>query len=732
MHPRTIFIGGLVVLAGLLVLSGLSAPDALAQPPYCDDTNAVPGGSLSPCVFQKYTEPLIVPPAMPRAGKIKRRGAKNIDYYEIEVVEFMQQILPPGQPMTRVWSYGALGHPMTRNYPAFTIEAKRDKPVRVKWINNLVDPLTGNYLPHLLTNTVDQTVHWANPPQECADNTVRTDCKGTSQLPYQGPVPIITHVHGAHVGPESDGYPEAWWLPAANNIPAGFANKGTLYDQYDRTNVEPGTAVFQYPNDQRATTLWYHDHSLGMTRLNVYAGPAGFYIIRGKEDLLSGILPEPAPALGDPPGMQYYEIPIVIQDRSFNSDGSLFYPNDREFFEGLFDPGINTDLQIPFAPDSDVLSVWNPEAFFNTMVVNGRTWPFLDVDRGLYRFRLLNGCNSRFLNLAMFVVDPLTGDIVPTQELPFYVTGTEGGLLPQVVKVQTDEATALPGDGTIPAPVPGTQPGQALLVGPAERADVLVDFAGLPAGTRVRMVNTAPDAPFGGLPDTPADPATTGQVMEFVVGANAGPAFTAPQALVLAPRVDLIPGNLASPRQVSLNEEESLEVCVEILSDGTISHVPGVFPPDCDGLPGVVPFGPTAALLGTYDSATMITTPLLWSQDITENPALGSTEQWEIWNFTADAHPIHLHLVQFQVVDRQAIGVLAPYAPEPWEAGWKDTVIAYPGEITRINAMFDIEGLYVWHCHIVEHEDNEMMRPYYVGDPCASPVPVAGAVCPPL
>src|SRR5205814_1506943 len=111
--------------------------------------------------------------------------------------------------------------------------------------------------------------------------------------PYTGPVPMVPHVHGAHVSPESDGYPEAWWLPAASNL-RGFATHGSKYDQFDRTNAEPGTAVFQYPNDQRATTLCYHDHTLGMTRLNVYAGPAGFYILSGgNADLPPGVLPSP-------------------------------------------------------------------------------------------------------------------------------------------------------------------------------------------------------------------------------------------------------------------------------------------------------------------------------------------------------------------------------------------------------------------------------------------------------
>jgi bilirubin oxidase len=331
MTRKTVFVIRSLLLIALAAILG--APTALAE--------ALPGGSLDPTMIPKYVEPLIIPPEMPFEEIIVQPGGKNITSYQIEVVQFDQRILPSigfGKkgdkpfPETTVWSYGAVGHPETRNYPAFTIEAKVGKPTRVKWINNLVDA-RGDFLPHLLA--VDQTLHWANPPQDCIDGTTRTDCRGQDPEPYLGPVPIVTHVHGAHVGPESDGYPEAWWLPAADDIPAGFATQGTLFDQIAGVPVEPGAAVFQYPNDQRETTLWYHDHTLGMTRLNVYAGPAGFWLIRGGDEEPKLNLPSPAPKLSDPPGKKYYEIPIAIQDRSFNADGSLFYPDNRAFFEEL-------------------------------------------------------------------------------------------------------------------------------------------------------------------------------------------------------------------------------------------------------------------------------------------------------------------------------------------------------------------------------------------------------------
>jgi bilirubin oxidase len=215
-----------------------------------------------------------------------------LDHYAIAVRQFQQQILPLGFNPTTVWGYGAAFRPNTFNYPAFTIEAEHDTPVRVTWINDLMDS-RGEHLPHLLP--VDQTLHWANPPASPSGR----DQHGTDPTPYRGPVPIVTHLHGAHTTDDSDGFAEAWYLPNARNIPSGYARTGTWYNTFREKFRErhggvwrPGTATFQYPNDQAATTLWYHDHVLGMTRLNVYAGPAGFYLLRGgRNDLPPHVLP---------------------------------------------------------------------------------------------------------------------------------------------------------------------------------------------------------------------------------------------------------------------------------------------------------------------------------------------------------------------------------------------------------------------------------------------------------
>ena len=632
---------------------------------------AVPGpaGLLPASRIPKFVAPLVIPPAMP-ATSID--GA--FDFYRIAVRQFAQQTLPPPLPATPVFGFGSADHAGTFNAPSFTIEAGVDRPVRVEWRNELVNP-TGRYIPHLLP--VDQTLHWANPP----GGLKRRDMHGTSQLSYTGPVPWVTHVHGAHAREESDGYTEAWFLPNATNIPAGYATVGSWYETFKgkfllRYGVawQPGTATAHYDNDQRAATLWYHDHVLGMTRVNVYAGAAGFFILRGgADDLAPGVLPGPAPRRGDAPGTPYYEIPLAIQDRSFNADGSLFYPDTRAFFEEVR-PGT---LQIPLAGEpacdgaSDVPPIWNPEFFGTAMMVNGRTWPYLTVEQRRYRFRLLNGCNSRFLVLAF-----------DRPGLTFWQVGAEGGFLD--------------------APVELTR----ILMAPAERADVVVDFTQVPAGTRIVLLNLGPDEPFGGgEPEEDfdgADPASTGLVMQFrVVAATSHDSSTLPSQLVLPPRVPLPAAT--NERDVALLEEMSHTVRV-------VTRPGGVVQLACDSAGGE-PFGPTAALLGTV--ANGIPHALGWMDPVTETPAEGTTELWHIHNHTVDAHPIHIHEVMFEVVARtDAQGVTR--AAEATEQGTKDTVIAYPGEVTTVRARFDLPGRFVWHCHIVEHEDNEMMRPIEV------------------
>lgn len=632
----------------------------------------IPGGTLDPMTITKYADPLIIPPAMPKASVITGPNGEEIDYYEIAARQFTQQILPAidNFEKTTVWSYGSavVSHGNTFNYPAFTIEGQVNRPVRVKWINDLVDE-NGHYLPHILP--VDQTLHWANP----GGGVDMRDDRGTDPTPYTGPVPMVTHVHGAHTHDDSDGYAEAWYLPAANNIPVNFATNGTFYQEFKQKAEarqgqawEPGTAVFDYPNDQRATTIWYHDHSLGMTRSNVYAGPAGFFILRGgNDDLQDGSLPEGA-----------YEIPIAIQDRSFDvvvSDGhkkpSLFYPASREFFDGFTGPFIPN-------PDSDIHPIWNPEFFGNTMVVNGRSWPKQEVERRRYRIRFLNGCNARFVILRMVTQDPAEpGFTYPNRgALPFWQIGAEGGFLDEPFEADH------------------------LLMSPAERADVIIDFSKLPESvTSVYLINEGPDEPFGGgrpgIEFARADLGTTGQIMRFDLVPSTSQDTTA----------DPSTGALVLPTRQKLLATDKIRRVALMEMDSNIVEIGGE------------PFGPREAVLGTVEK-NLFGNPIFiekaWMDEITETPLAGDTEMWEIYNITADAHPIHVHQVMFEVVNREdrRTGEIRP--PEPTEKGYKDTVIAYPDEITRIKARFDLPGLYAWHCHIVEHEDNEMMRPYRV------------------
>ncbi len=651
----------------------------------------LPGGSLDPLTIPKYVAPLYVPPPMPKSELV---GVSSVDYYKIAARQIKQQILPKTLPKTTVWAYGSTENKETFHTPSFTIEAKANRPVRVKWINNLKDA-AGKYLPHLLP--IDQTIHWANP-----GGVNGPDSMGMDPLPYTGPVPLVTHLHGSHVVPGSDGYPESWVLPAASNIPANYASKGSHWTQISGVAAEPGAATYQYSNDQRATQMWFHDHTLGMTRSNIYTGLVGMYMLRGgATDLWSTLLPK-----GD------FEIPLLIQDRAFNANGSLFYPGERAFFEGL----AKENLQIPFIPanaadgkPSDVSPIWNPEFFSNVMLVNGNSWPQLNVEQRRYRFRILNGSDSRFMILKI-AGDP-TAQGAPAA-VPFWVIGGDGGFQQQPAQLDS------------------------LLIGPAERIDVIVDFTNIPTSQALYLINEGPDSPYGGgkggteldvqngIADYAySDPATTGQVMKLTVVPRTSNDRTIPPKLITALLPPELLGNPTSVRQVSVNEMGSETVFADYNTDqgGSLLSI-------VENLSGFQ-FGPTVSMLGTLNAGTAV--PLPWMDPITETPSNGSTEIWEINNFTEDAHPIHMHLVEFQVINREPLGVGAmplgatlARGPEPWEFGSKDTVIAYPGEVTRVKAKFDRPGVYVWHCHILSHEDNDMMRPICVGDPANCP-PVA-------
>ena len=347
-----------------------------------------------------------------------------------------------------------------------------------------------------------------------------------------------------------------------------------------------------------------------------------------------------------------YEIPIALQDRSFNSDGSLYYPDSRANFD---------DYQGPYSPKSDIAPIWNPETFGDTIIANGNTWPTQNVQPKRYRLRFLNGAQARTFILKF------------SNNLSFTQIGAEQGFL------------------KAPTVIP------QLLIAPSERADVIVDFTGIAPGTNIILNNIGPDMPYNGNVQEPSNPLTTGKVMQFKVIASDGKldASTPPAQLLLPTIQESAPVNVT--RKVSLNEMTSMN-------------------------PNSMGIGPQSAMLGTVvtsDKGVPSGVPKTFMAPITENIKLNNTEVWEIYNFTVDAHPIHLHLIGFEVINRQVfnpitgvLGAISP--PNSWENGPKDTVITLPGQITRIKAKFDIAGLYMWHCHILEHEDNEMMRPYLV------------------
>ncbi len=458
-------------------------------------------------------------------------------------------------------------------------------------------------------------------------------------------VPITPHVHGCEVEPQSDGTPMTWFT-------ADFAERGPDWKK----------ETLSYANTQLPATIWYHDHAFGYTRHNVYAGLAGFYVITDPGN-------EPA---GLPTGP--YDIGLAIQDRMFTADGQLWYPNEGE---------------------TSIHPIWVPEFFGDVILVNGKVWPYLNVEPRKYRFRVLEGSNARFYSLAL--ADRFTGAPGPA----FYQIATDGGYLAEPVLLND----------------PNDMHSPRLVMGPGERAEVVIDFSAYAPGAELVLKNTA-KAPFPN--GEVADPQTVGQIMLFRVVPPTGPDDS------------VLPAQLAT---------------VNRLSNPTVTRVMTLNEMEAEG-------GPIGALLNgmPFDAVG------------TEYPSLGTTEMWEVVNMTGDSHPIHLHLVQFQLLNRQRINVqryehaftqanpvmpaqsyvpvpVEPYLKgkpkpaDPNERGWKDTFRMNPGEVSRILVRFapqddspayvfdaTAEPGYVWHCHILEHEENDMMRPYHLVAPAAPPV----------
>ncbi|MCR8644623.1 multicopper oxidase [Paenibacillus sp. N1-5-1-14] len=498
----------------------------------------------------------------------------GVSHYRVRMKQFKYS-LHRDLPATTLWGYNG-------QFPGPTFEVQRGEEVKVLWESDLPRK-------HLLP--VDTTVHGAE-----------------KRFPR---VRNVVHLHGARVRANSDGYPESWFT-------RGFKHTGPTYTQ----------KVYTYPNRQRATTLWYHDHAIGITRLNVYAGLAGFYLIRDKAEA----------CLHLPKGR--YEIPLMIADRTLNSDGSLYYPSEPL-------PGMHHATPTPTKrnlPDPSVV----PEYFAESIVVNGKVWPYLNVEPRKYRFRILNASNDRFYNIKL------------SSGQSFYQIGTDGGLLEKPVKLKQ------------------------LLIAPAERADIIIDFSKF-KGKSIIMTNNA-EAPYPMGVSTNLNPATTGRIMQFRVNQP----LKCPDKSQIPARLSFIPkltrANVAKVRQLSLDE--------------TVDQ-----------------YGRLLLLLNNQH----------WDMPVTEKPVLGTKEIWNLVNTTTDTHPIHLHLVHFQILQFRPFDVEyytrtkkirftgPPTKPDANDRGWKDTVKAKPGQVTQIIARFGpYTGQYVWHCHMLEHEDHDMMRPYRV------------------
>ena len=510
--------------------AALLAPQASRHPtirrPAFDSTSLTP-----------FVDPLPIPTVARPDGyrPDPHDSSARVPYYRLAMQQITSQVHRDMKP-TRCWGIGS-------SSPGPTLETQSGKGIFVEWVNALP---TAHFLP------IDHHLHGAEKDQPA--------------------VRSVIHLHGGKVPPESDGYPESWYVPGKS-------------------------ATYYYPNGQDATLLWYHDHTMGINRLNVFAGLFGLYIIRDPLEQ----------SLNLPQGK--HEIPLVLCDRMFDQNGQLNYP-------------VSPHPETP----------WVPEFFGDAVLVNGKLLPYLDLEPRKYRFRMLNAANGRFFHLSLS----------SGQEI--HQIGTDQGLLP--------------------APVTLTQ----ISLSPGERVDVVMDFSAQ-AGARI-IVNNDSFRP----------------VMQLRV-ARAKAVDTSSLPSTLRPIRKIAAGEAVKTRTLTLGEVTDMrqEPMMMLLND---TH---------------------------------------WSAPVTERAVLDSVEIWNLLNLSDDAHPIHLHLVRFQILDRQRFDAFAyqnqqilryrggTTAPEPGEAGWKDTARADPGMITRIIIPFEgFVGRYVWHCHILEHEDNEMMRPFEV------------------
>lgn len=634
-----------------------------------------------------------------------------------------------GIPTTKTWGYGnkelekvfsdTSGLPVT--FPGRTFVVRRNAAINVNWRNELVDA-NGDPLPHLLgidqsiSMQTDQTVHSLLGTVTNPDPILGV---GTNQEVFSGEsilgVPIAVHHHGGDTAKEFDGGPDQWITP--RRFQAGPGVTGPNNDV-----IGKGLA-YTYDNKQEAAMTWYHDHGEGVTRINAYGGLAGLYVIRdANEDALVNAAKIPSGP---------YELPVVIQDKCFTADGSMAYAADPADYPV---PGLN--LPSP---------THHPEQFGDVIVVNGVAWPQLDVEPREYRLRLLNGSDSRVyvLEFGFGGVNRRGGF---NQYLPMYKISTDLGFLNRPVYMRQ------------------------VTIAPGERMDIVVDFnlvnLAINRNKQVTVVNSgAIPFPLGAA--TVANTPGAGTVMRFNVNQPLNAATTALGVPAIPKsRVTAVLKNLINPLVLrGLDPATPLLTGKPVVpANTTVRRI--LLAEGVDEWGRLTPLlgnfqFPTDPPLDKYPGQTNLGT-MGFSQLPTETPKLGTSEVWEFWNNSPDAHPIHLHLVKFRLLNREVFGPSAlatggvmaetkpmingwtgerllpdmvqlgsqqnppvPPVPAPAdEQGWKDTILAYPGEVTRILMKFDRPGKYVYHCHILAHEEHDMMRWYEVVDPKAVPAPV--------
>jgi spore coat protein A len=625
------------------------------------------------------------------------------DFYRIVMAQYEQQ-LHPDLPPTTLWGYADATHGFpTWSYLGATIVAERGTPTRIELIN---------LLPPKHPLPVDTTLPGAELNQPVNRASV--------------------HLHGGFVPWASDGNPFAWFTPTGEH---GASLLRWLPDLRGRL-----THDLWYPNAQSARLLWYHDHAIGITRLNAYAGlAAGYVLVDWDEMRMFGadgtVVPDRLPGM-----------PLVIQDKSFKirpdrwgGIGDLDYPSQY----GPAD-GNGTPPRISCVP----------EFFGDTPVVNGMAYPELTLPAGVHRFRILNAAQSRVLNLQLYAESSTSrGDPELSAKGPDFVQiGSEGGFLPAAVWVSSGNAFS----NAFDAHDPGTY---SLLLAPAERADVLVNFSACAGSSFILYNDAAAPFPSGDEADyETGDPAPTSEVgpntrtlMRIRVTAAESAAQTMSDDELLA---RLQAGFADNTNNDPLPVPAPL-VGTDVGFDGPLGAVRRTLTLN----EGIDSYGRLAQFLGTAEASVAgqaggTTYGRMYMDAPTETPAVGATEVWDVYNLTMDTHPIHFHLVNVQLLGRATFdfdeeaglprnGVFAPngpwHAPDGNERGFKETVRMNPGQVTRVAMTFvlpadpvvSVRGTnrtiavpesprtgaheYVWHCHILEHEEHDMMRPLVVG-----------------